>query len=268
MRIAATPHRSAVGARGFTLIELCIVILLIGVLMAVAMPRFLPAISYSSLEGAALHLGHYGRAAMAQAVLSRQLITVYIDLDKQQYKTVRKKEEVVTTTSSSSSRKETGASGTLGTLLKSAMGQSSASSALSNETQDKAEQMQIAFDNFTRLALQARAKNVEQEGILSDIGPLFEKEFKLNPKEEEKQYEEVTTPLLQATALPDNVQIESVRYSGKVHTKGLVKIDITPLGLSEPVQIYLRGENGVYYSVMWDAITGEAIVAEGKQNLQ
>lgn len=265
----ANNHSAHRGGHGFTLIELCMVIALIATLMAIALPRFLPAISYSSLEGAALHLGHYGRAAMAQAVLSREQLTVTIDLDKQEYKTIHRVEEVVTDTSGANgqNKSNTGPSGSAASLVRSTLGQSS-TPALSDEAAMKAEQMQASFDSFTRLALQARAKNVEQDGILSDIGPLFEKEFTLDAKGEDKKYQDVSSPLLEATTLPDNARIESVHFGGKDYVKGVVKIDISPLGLSEPVEFYVRSEDGDYYSVLWDAITGEAIVAEGRQSLQ
>jgi len=258
------PGRDTQDPRGFTLIELCLVVGLIATLMAIALPHFLPAISYSALEGAALHLGHYGRAAMAQAVLSREQITVRIDLDKQEYKCVRKIEEIVV---NNDNKNKSDSGGTLKSLLKVAKGQSGTSNA-NDDAEAQAEEMQATFDTFARLALQARAKNVEQEGILSDIGPLFEKEFKHDPKAEEKQYEELKSPLLEATLLPESVRLESVHFGGKDYVKGTVKIDISPLGLSEPVQFYIRGETGDYYSILWDAITGEAIVAEGKQSLQ
>ncbi|MBI5093194.1 MAG: type II secretion system protein [Candidatus Hydrogenedentes bacterium] len=244
-------------AGGFTLIELCLVIALIGTIMAIALPRFLPAISYSMLEGTALHLGHYGRAAMAQAVLSRELLTVRIDLDKQEYKAVHRVEEFVEDTDADKKQ--------AGKLFEDTKTETTAGA---EDLAMKAEEMQATFDNFARLALQSRAKNVQQDdGILRDIGPLFEKEFKLDPKEEEKQYQDVTTPLLMATVIPDGARIESVRYGGKDYVKGVVKIEITPLGLGESVLFHLLGENGAYYTVLWDAITGEAIVAEGKQSL-
>lgn len=259
------PTRQSVAARGFTLIELCVVIVLIAIIMAVAMPRLLPVISYSKLEGAALHLGHYGRAVIQQATLDRQLLTVEINLDKQQYKTVRRV-EVAPSDASSSAPNNSG----LFSDTQSAFGPTSSSQSPSladGGTASQGEEMQAAFDQFQRLALQSRARNVQQDDMLSDIGPLFDRQFTLDPNAQNNQYEDVTTPLLTPTALPDNVRIEDVRFGGKDHTKGIVKIDVSPLGLTEPVEFYVLGDNGDSYTVLWDAITGEATVAEGKQNL-
>ena len=70
---------------GFTLIELMVVIALIAIIAAMAMPQLLPALVYSTHEGAARHLANYGRNAISHATLSNETITIVIDLDNQEY---------------------------------------------------------------------------------------------------------------------------------------------------------------------------------------
>ena len=71
--------------RGFTLIELMVVISLMAMIAAISLPYFLPVLLYSTHEGAARHLANYGRSAIAHTTLEKETITVMIDLDNQEY---------------------------------------------------------------------------------------------------------------------------------------------------------------------------------------
>jgi hypothetical protein len=60
------------------------------------------------------------------------------------------------------------------------------------------------------------------------------------------------------------VWIESVLVGTSKQGKGVVEIEVTPLGLNDPVEIYLKNESGDYYTVVWDPITGGARCQRGK----
>ncbi|NIA15837.1 MAG: hypothetical protein GWP08_17375, partial [Nitrospiraceae bacterium] len=45
---------------------------------------------------------------------------------------------------------------------------------------------------------------------------------------------------------------------------GEVEIELSPVGLSEPVTFYLKNEDDDYFTIEWDAITGGARVESGK----
>ena len=79
---------------GFTLVELAVVVGIVALLLAVAIPQLVPSILFSTLEGSARHLAGYGRAAMAHAVITHERLTIRIELTPedgapQQYWAVR-----------------------------------------------------------------------------------------------------------------------------------------------------------------------------------
>ena len=126
----------------------------------------------------------------------------------------------------------------------------------------QAEQMRLRFDELARHAVQGRATNVKHDGILDGVGDLFEEEFTLDDDEEEE--EEFVHPLLLRTRMPDDVIIEAVHVGEESHTKGTVEIEVSSLGLVEPVTFYVRTDEGDYYTVVWDPITGGSHLDEGK----
>ncbi|MDX9972648.1 MAG: prepilin-type N-terminal cleavage/methylation domain-containing protein [FCB group bacterium] len=282
-------HRQA----GFTLMELVMVVAIIALVLGLAMPRLLPAIASSNLEGSARHLANFGRAAITRSAFGHDRFTFRCDLARGEYWLVKWKEPATEldgeedkdglfkkdslfdrgSGSSSSSRKESTRKPSLfdtehAADLFSQMPdlQALVTQGAPEDFQERGEEMQARFDRFARLSMMSRARNVKHEGILGEIGPLFEKKFTLDTgKDAEDDYEEVKETLLSRTWLPEGVQFDSVDVGSANRGKGVVEVEITPLGLAEPVTFYLRGEDGDYYTVTWDAITGGARIAAGKQ---
>jgi type II secretory pathway pseudopilin PulG len=254
-----------------------VVVTLIGILAAVALPQLMPAIAFSRLEGASRHVAGYGRSAMAYAVLMRRPIIVTVDLDKQEYWTIERPgasrsmfeedgEESHQDARSSgdtkrTSREKSARSASTSSDVLNLMGRSDAQGEA--DLQQNADVMRERFEQFVRMRLEARAKQVKKEGILSEIGPLFDKPFKLDEKEEEGK--ECTDPLLTRTALPEGVRIESVRVGATDYAGGQAEIEVSPVGLNEPVAFYLVSEDGDYFTVTWDPITGGVRLDKGKQ---
>ncbi len=71
--------------RGFTLIELMVVIALIAMMATVAAPRLIPLLLLTNHESGAGQLVGFGRAAMSHATLAHTNVFVVIDLDAQEY---------------------------------------------------------------------------------------------------------------------------------------------------------------------------------------
>jgi prepilin-type N-terminal cleavage/methylation domain-containing protein len=257
---------------GFTLIELIFVIAIIGMILAVAIPRLMPAFLFSQLEGSARHVANYGRSAIAYAAMRHEDITIRFDLASGEYRALRWRDEYddffgdgdrpsqhnLSGGSFSSSRYENDELLMRGIEQVMALGNT-------GQASEEALRIQWQIDQSFRRSLKAQARNVKREGILSEIGPLFDKPFELDEESEEENREEVTDPLLDAVVLPQGIVIDSIVVQGLEYKEGVVDIEISPLGLSESVIIYLRNEGEEYYTVQWDPITGGAHIISGKE---
>ena len=225
--------------------------------MGLAMPALLPAFAFSELEGAARHVSSYGRSAAAYSSLNGEYIIVKIDLDSGEYWAV----ELLDTTPSLFEEQEPETvmdeQEALAALVAS---QSEGGDAMAEE----ALLMEQRFEQFFRRTLEAQAKNVQHDGSLfDDVEPLFEEDFSLRDEDDEDD-REVSDVLMRRTRLPDDVIFESVMVGSVKHTKGLVEIEVSPLGLADTVTFYLlRGEDR-YYTVVWDPITGGSRLTRGK----
>lgn len=269
LKMRKQQHRG-MRARGFVLIELLVVVGLLALISAVAFPYLLPAIAFSDLEGTARHLSNYGRSAVAYAALMREEITLKVDLDKQEYWCVHFVNDGsgadldMGDMDASNGPHKLFSDDMFGGSDKgkdSASGSATASAAAALE--DQSLEMERSFEQFVRASLQARAKNAQKESILDEIGPLFDKEFTLD--DEEDTEEEIVEPLLLRTGVRDGVQIEEVKLGSESHSKGVVDIGITSMGLTDPVVFYLVNESKRYFTVEWDPITGGTYVYEGKE---
>ncbi len=259
---------------GFTLVELAVVIAIAALILAIAIPQLVPTILFSTLEGAARHMAGYGRAAMSHAVIAQERLTIRIDLtpeegEPQQYWTVRWRTEYELEEDEDGMFADS-SFGRVDDVSESQRMQdrNAAGNQLGSE-EDMAEQarlLQERFDRFATMSLQSKARNVKHEGLLGEMGPLFEGEDFEIDSEDEESVDEVKTSLLERTRLPEGVVIESVRVGTSEISNGLVEVDVTPLGLAEPVHIYLKNaEDDDYFTVSWDPITGSAHIYQGKE---
>jgi len=248
---------------GFTLIELSIVVAILGIVLAVAVPRLLPSIAFSAHESAARHLAGYGRSAMAYCALRHDHIMVKVDLDRQEYWAEHLAESAADAVPGESAGLfgDGGAApsgtvsedyGTLEEMIR--QGDTDAATRVA--------ELRERFDRYMRLTLEARSRNVKREGMLDDIGPKFGK-FDLD--DDKQEHNEVGYYLLTRTALPEEGQITEVRLGDRRYTKGVVDVEVSPIGLTEPVTFLIRGPRDDYYTVAWDPITGGARMYEGRQ---
>lgn len=267
--------RSAPAYRsGFTLIELLVVLAIISGVLAVVFPQLLPVIAFSKHEAAARHLASYGRNAMAQASLMNEHFTVYIDLDAQEYWTMRwpnpaelaEREEAKKAGRDGEENQETATSSydLIGAMMAQEEGEEPDMD-LENETYTLLDR----FDEFHRQKILALSKNVHHDrDFLEDVGPEFSKDSPFGYDESDLEPEEVDDPLLDRTFFPEDIWIESITVGDDETSSGTVEIDINTSGMLQTVVFYVVNDDDEYYTVSWDAITGGAHLVSGKEDVQ
>jgi prepilin-type N-terminal cleavage/methylation domain-containing protein len=272
-------HASRAAQAGFTLLELALVVFLIGLVAAMAVPQILPIIAFSELEGSARHIAGFGRGAMAQSALLRDRIVVRVDLKTQEIYAVhwiveeteeekKLKEAEPDQLAKLAQLKEKGIrsaadldksllqGGELGSLL------SGKDGAFDEELAGY--QMSDKFNNFARQALETRAENVKHdESFLEDVGEIFGAEEVFDLDEKEPVEEELGDPILRRTKLREGVTITGIDLDGDHISKGVVEIEFTVLGLAQKAVFYIENEDGDAFTVLWDPVSGRTNIFPG-----
>ena len=274
--ISLGPRRDS----GYTLIELMFVIFIIAMILSIAMPKLMPAMMSSQLEGQARHLANYGRSAIAYSALHREPITVRFDLANHQYYCLKWSEEDLALKSGMESAGLSGIDGKNNMGLtrdpnKQANGLSTNPSSqmsiqdvmdtgTAEDLEYQRDQVLYELDMMFRRSLVTQSENVPREDQLG-VNPMLQKKFSLATNDQQEQRDELQDSMLEHVALPEPIVVESVMLGGEVFSEGVVDVEIAPLGLSQTVSFVLKGERNEYLTVQWDPITGGAHMVRGKE---
>jgi prepilin-type N-terminal cleavage/methylation domain-containing protein len=256
------------GRAGFTLFELLAVMFIIALVLAVTAPQLIPIIAYSEAEGAARHLANYGRAAMAHAAMMKDDLAIRVDLDNQELFAVH---WVIPVDEEEQAKAAEDAPPDQMQLLtqyaeKEGLSQQElqakvASGDLSGlpegfDPQLLNQQLDDKFNRFHQRALMVRAKNVKHdESLLAQVDIFDKKKFKIE-EEKEPVEEEITDPIIGRTRFGGSGWIESVEIDGVRTSHGTAEIQISALGLASHVRFYVVSEDGDYFTVSWDPVSG------------
>ncbi len=270
---ARSKEARASKAPGFTLIELMVVTAIIAAVLAVALPQFLPAIMYTTHEGAARHLANFGRAAIAHVTFEKEAITVKVDLDAQQYWAERLPEPPEEEANElhqgmQEDRKLPEDDRELFRMAQDALenpqggrGNDQGSAVLDEQRDRMAEQ----FDERARQTLTARASRIKQDERFEARDPAASV-FSSMTADDAPEPEAVDSPLLGRTTVPEEVRLVRVAVAGKHYEEGVAEIELSPLGLAAEAKFWLMNEDGEMLVVRWDPVTGRASVHEGSES--
>lgn len=257
---------------GFTLIELVVVVAIMAGVLALAAPRLLPVLMFSTHEGAARRLANYGTAAMAEAALQRKTLIFKFDFEKQEYwleqlpapplnesEEERRKQDA----------KEAGVPEDDGELEKMAQAevtkelpQSGKRTEAGTKVLDQqAKRMMEKSRERERRVLGARADRVKQD---DKVLPKSQQEQnrKDNEGKEDAKPEEVRSILLARMKLPEEVQLVLVELGGEEAKKGIGEFEITPTGIELEAKFYLMNTEGRTFVVTWDPVTNSTSFKE------
>lgn len=250
---------------GFTLIELVVVVAIMAGVLALAAPKLLPVLLYSTHEGAARRLANYGTAAIAEAALRRETLIFKFDFAEQAYWIERlpeppdedeereKKEEAeVAGVPADDAELERMAQEEAAKELPQSGKRTEAGSKVLDE---QAKRMLEKSRKRERKLLGARADRVKQDDKMLPASQQ-EKNQRTKPGDEEAEPEEVSSILLARITLPEEVELVLVEIGGEEVKKGSGELEITPAGIELEAKFYLMNTEGRTFVVTWDPVTG------------
>ncbi len=261
--------------RGFTLIELLVVIAIMAGVIAMAAPRLLPVLLFSTHEGAAQHLANYGTAAMAEAALGGETLTFKFDFAAQEYwvektpEPVDEEEEKLDTASGDKTKTLNGFpkdDAELERLAQAELAKQSSgglkagakqSEAGLNVLDEQALRMSKSAAKRARGLIGARADRVKHDERALPRSQQKDKFELTGPDEKKMEPEEVGGALLGRTHLPEEVTLVLASVGGKEYEKGVVEAVITPAGIEVETKFWLMNSEGHAFVVTWDPATGQ-----------
>jgi prepilin-type N-terminal cleavage/methylation domain-containing protein len=251
-------------AAGFTFMEMVVVMTIIALIAAIAVPQLLPAIVFSNHEGAARHLAGFGRAAIGYAGLMHEKVTIKFDLSTQEYWAERwpNPPELDEEGNPVKDKPE------LSQLEMMQLARAAMEGDKEVDTKaldEESERMRKRFDGLQRQAVTTLAERVEQDQDVVDGLADFLGEFALKKDQEIPPPEEIFGGMLGRQPMREGVYIEAVSVGGVEYSSGLVEIDIAPSGLGEQVAIFVVNDDGDYYTVEWDPIINGARLRVGRE---
>ncbi len=255
---------------GFTLIEMLVVIAIMAGVIAMAAPRLLPVLLYSTHEGAAQHLANYGTAAIAEAGFEKEALTFKFDFETQEYWVERMPEPP---------EDEDEEESLYGDKTKDKSGlpeddeelKQMADKELEREVpqggkrsedslkvlDEQAKRMMEASNKRTRNLIGAQAKRIKHDEKALPSSQREKNRRKVSPAEEKLEPVELEGPLLGRNRLPEEITLVLASIGEKEIDEDVVEIEISPSGLDVEAKFWLMNQEGRTFVVTWDPTTGQ-----------
>jgi len=234
-RLKVASYGHGVRSGGFTLIELIIVLFVAGLIAAFVVPSFVGGLRGMQLKGEVTHLAATLRFARSQAVCSKGLAVVKLDLDNGTYELSVKKKQ----TSQGQSGTENGP-GLLG-------GGAGSTGLLGGGLSSVSSRSGGSLGGSPRLLGSSAVGSASDQ--LTDVS------VKSTGQESE-------SPLAQAAKtkrkLKEGVSIARFTYQGETYNDGVCNIFFFPRGTSTGGLIEIKSESGRSFVIEIEPITGSA----------
>ena len=233
-RLKVASYGHGVQSWGFTLIELIIVLFVAGLIAAFVVPSFVGGLKGMQLKGEVTHLAATLRFARSQAVCSKGLAVVKLDLDNGTYELSVKKKQM--------RQGQSGMEDGLGLL-----GGSRSTGLLGGGLSSASSGSGGSLDGSSSLHGSSMAGSASDQ--LTDVS------VKSTGQESE-------SPLAQAAKkmrkLKEGVSIARFTYQGETYNDGVCNIFFFPRGTSTGGLIEIKSESGRSFVIEIEPVTGSA----------